>query len=263
MLAEDLDKGIMEAPPLALEDIQLTKSESEVWHECMLHTIMRVIVEQGGHGLERWRQDLEKNQPHSDDIIEVHKTNLHPLPTFEIDEASIIGNIDVTDSIDMELKLDQNDPKYNLLTRINAGDQLTLARQRAIIAIRGGHEDPARAHKGRTFMAGLFHGKMTDIHGLLETHFGKPNSGNRSPGSLAHHNRVLDRIPIVLSSLPAFATARDLVMVSLYARVLHCLLLVSGKASLEDYSKTIDSWNVMQDQHQQSLILTHSISENL
>src|ERR1700692_4674426 len=92
-------------------------------------------------------------------------------------------------------------------------------------------------------MPGRFHGKMTDIHGLLETHFGKPHAGNRSPGGLAYHNKCLDRLPIVLSSLPAFSTARDLVLVSLYARVLHCLLLVSGKTSLDEYLETVTSWD--------------------
>ncbi|KAJ7114691.1 hypothetical protein C8R44DRAFT_880777 [Mycena epipterygia] len=54
--------------------------------------------------------------------------------------------------------------------------------------------------------------------------------------------RCLDRIPITLTSLPPFRTCRDLIMVSLYARVLHCLLLVSGKDSLDDYSSSVNSW---------------------
>jgi hypothetical protein len=112
------------------------------------------------------------------DKIKVHKTDVHPLPAFEVDESLIVGNTEVNDCIDEELELNQDDPKYNLFVRINAGDQLTQARQCAILAIRGGHEDAAQAYKGRVFMPGLFHGKMTDIHGLLETHFGKPHAGN-------------------------------------------------------------------------------------
>ena len=34
-------------------------------------------------------------------------------------------------------------------------------------------------------------------------------------------------------------------MVSLYAHVLHCLLLVSGKASLEEYLETVNSWGLV------------------
>lgn len=144
-----------------------------------------------------------------------------------------------------ELKLDPDNPYYNWLIRINAGNQLTQACQWAILAICGGHEDAAWAYLGWVFMPGLFHGKMTDIHGLLETHFGKLHAGNRSPGSLAYHNKCLDRLPIVLSSLPAFSTAWDLGMISLYARVLHCLLLVSGKASLDEYLETVKSWDAL------------------
>jgi hypothetical protein len=153
--------------------------------------------------------------------------------------------VEVNDCIDDELRLDQDKPEYNRLVRLNAGDQLTIARQRALVAVRSGHKDAARAYKGRGFLPGLFHGKMTDIHGLLETHFGKPHAGNRSPGGLAYHNKCLDRLPIILSSLPPFSTARDLVMVSLYSRVLHCLLLVSSKASLDEYLETVTSWDML------------------
>ncbi|KAJ6595416.1 hypothetical protein B0H10DRAFT_2167812 [Mycena sp. CBHHK59/15] len=69
----------------------------------------------------------------------------------------------------------------------------------------------------------------------------------RSPGSLGFHNTVLDWIPITLTSLPPFRACRDLIMVSLYARVLHCLLLVSGKDSLDAYSSSVNSWAAVVD----------------
>jgi len=188
---------------------------------------------------------MEKCQPVTGDMIEVHKTDVHPLPAFEVDESSTVGNVEVNDCIDDELRLDQDKPEYNRLVCLNAGDQLTIACQRALVAVRSGHEDAARAYKGRGFFPGLFHCKMTDIHGLLETHFGKPHAGNCNPGGLAYHNKCLDRLPIILSSLPPFSTAWDLVMVSLYSRVLHCLLLVSGKAPLDEYLETVTSWDVL------------------
>jgi hypothetical protein len=36
-------------------------------------------------------------------------------------------------------------------------------------------------------------------------------------------------------------------MVSLYARVLHCLLLISGKDSLDTYASSINSWTTIVD----------------
>ncbi|KAF7373983.1 hypothetical protein MSAN_00611200 [Mycena sanguinolenta] len=162
---------------------------------------------------------------------------------MEIDENSTKGNIEVIEAINSELHLDPNDPNYAKYVKIIAGDQLTIARQRSILQVRLGHESGAQAWKHFVLMPGLFHVKIADCHGVLNTHFGKPNAGRRSPGSLGFHNTVMDRLPITLTSLPPFRTCRDLIMVSLYARVLHCLLLVSGKKTLEEYADTCDSWD--------------------
>ncbi|KAI0772179.1 hypothetical protein BC629DRAFT_1529829 [Irpex lacteus] len=69
----------------------------------------------------------------------------------------------------------------------------------------------------------------------LDTHWGLPTAGARDPGSLCFHNSVVDRKPIVLSSPPPYRTCRDLIFVSLYARMLHCLELVS-ETKLQDYA---------------------------
>jgi hypothetical protein len=82
---------------------------------------------------------------------------------------------------------------------------------------------------------------MADCHGNMVTHFGKP--GVYNPGSLWHHNTVLHRIPIVISSLPPFSKCRDLYFISLYARVLHCLLLISNRKNLIDYALHIESFD--------------------
>lgn len=76
-------------------------------------------------------------------------------------------------------------------------------------------------------------------------HWGKPNAGTRNPGSLSVHNTRLDRLPITLTSLPPFRTCRDLIFVSLYARVLHCLLLVSNYSLLETYLSKVNSWETL------------------
>jgi hypothetical protein len=160
---------------------------------------------------------------------------------MEIDENSTKGNIEVMEAINKELGLDVNDPNYVKYVKILAGDQLTIARQRSILQVRIGHEQGAQSWKHIVLMPGLFHAKIADCHGVLQTHFGKPSAGFRSPGSLGFHNTVLDRLPITLTSLPPFRTCRDLIMVSLYARILHCLLLVSKKKSLEEYAEDC-SW---------------------
>ncbi|KAJ7328981.1 hypothetical protein DFH08DRAFT_815726 [Mycena albidolilacea] len=185
----DLDASILNAPLLTLEDIVLNTAESQFLTQNMVHTILRIIVGHGGLGFMKWQKDLNASQPASEDVIDVHKTTLHPLPAREIDENSITGNVEVVEEIMRVLGFRRNDPNYGKYVQIL------------------GHE------------IGLFHGKIADCHGLLETHFEKPSAGTRSPGSLRFHNTVLDRLPITLTSLPPFRTCRDLIMVSLYARV--------------------------------------------
>jgi hypothetical protein len=82
---------------------------------------------------------------------------------------------------------------------------------------------------------------MSAVSSVLTTHLGNAAAGKDSPGSLAFHNSVLERKAFVESSLPSFAISRDLIMDSLAARVLHCLLRVSKCATLEDYCNRLES----------------------
>ncbi|KIM36498.1 hypothetical protein M413DRAFT_13865 [Hebeloma cylindrosporum] len=59
---------------------------------------------------------------------------------MEIDENTINGNIQIIEEINAELKLDPENSEYQKYIKIIAGDQLTIARQRAITAIRLRHE---------------------------------------------------------------------------------------------------------------------------
>ncbi|KAI0086095.1 hypothetical protein BDY19DRAFT_379635 [Irpex rosettiformis] len=67
------------------------------------------------------------------------------------------------------------------------------------------------------------------------THWGLPGAGARDPGSLCFQNTIIDRKPIVLTSPPPYRTCRDLIFVSLYARILHCLELVSD-LGIDEYA---------------------------
>jgi hypothetical protein len=165
------------------------------------------------------------------------------LPAWNIDESSITGNVEVDDAIIKELSLDtQAGGDIAEILRFYAGDQLSLARFRSIEIIRAGHEHGHQAFFGTTWLAGLFHTKMADITGTLFTHWGKPNTGARNPGSLWFHNTRLDRLPITLTSLPSFWVCRDLIFNSLYARVLHCLLLVADVSALGSYVEKYGDW---------------------
>lgn len=205
----------MEAPPLRISDILHSVSEQKAFKKHLIYTILRIIVTHGGESFTRFQKDLERNQPCTKDKVKLHKTDLHPLPAWNIDESSITGNVEVDEAITKELRLETTE-NFGENLRFYAGDQLSLARFRAIEIIRAGHEYGHNAFFGGTWLAGLFHTKMADVTGTLFTHWGKPNTGARNPGSLWFHNTRLDRLPITLTSLPSFRVCHDLIFTSLY-----------------------------------------------
>lgn len=239
---ELLQAAFLEAPPLKLTDILHTPKEASMFNENIVFTILRIIVNHGGEGFKKFEDDLQKNQPTTPQKIKLHKTELHPLPAWNIDESTIIGNAEVDEAIIKELQLDKI-PDFWKKVRFQGGDQLSLARLRSIESIRAGQVGGYHGFFFFAMLPGLFHGKIADIHGILTVHFGKPNSGAQNPGSLCFHNTRLDRLPITMSSLPSFRACRDIVFVSLYARVLHCLLRVSSCQTLEEYLDKFQTWN--------------------
>lgn len=240
---EDFQERFLNAQLLRLKDILHTKDEAETLHQSLIFTILRIIVNHGGHRFKAYEKDLEKHQPCTDDKIPVpdQPVDLHPLPSWNIDESTIVGNAEVDKAIVKELGLDTH-PEAGKRVRFMAGDQLSIARLRALEIIRGGQESGYSGFFWGAWIPGLFHAKIADTHGTLLTHFGNPNTGARNPGSLWFHNTRLDRLPIVTTSLPNFRTCRDLIFTSLYARVLHCLLLVSECKTLDEYETKSFKW---------------------
>ncbi|KAG2008793.1 hypothetical protein CC2G_014185 [Coprinopsis cinerea AmutBmut pab1-1] len=242
MKLEDLNESFDTAEPLLVSDILHSSEEDALFTECLTHCILRIVVAHGGEGFKKFEKKLAETLPRTDRAIDVHKTDLHPLPTWKIDESSIVGNAEVVEAITKELQLRNQPATWMKYARIIAGDQLSIARLRALANLRAGHEDAELSLQWGVWMPGLFHAKIADMHGFFTTHWGKANAGVRNPGCLAFHNTLLRNHPISITSLPAFRTCRDLVFVSLYARVLHCLLQVSGHATLEDYCDKVNTW---------------------
>ncbi|KAF8205369.1 hypothetical protein K438DRAFT_1918070 [Mycena galopus ATCC 62051] len=242
-LTSDLNKSILVAKHLTIDDIALNPTEAAFFNGALVHTIVHIIVRHGGEGFAKWQAEVDAVLPASEEKIEVHKTPIHPLPTMEINESTIVSNTEVIDEVMWVLEIKADDPDYAKYLQLTAGDQLSIACQRAILQARLGHESRLQSWRHIVPITGLFHAKIADCHGVLETHLGK--SIVRSPGSLGFHNTVLNRLPITLTSLPPFRTCCDLIMVSLYARILHCLLLFSGKTSLKTCTESIDSYSTL------------------
>ena len=242
---DDFQTHLLSADKLMLSDILLNADEAATFRKQLVFTILRIIIKNGGKAFKKFDVDLEKHQPVTDDKIKLHTTELHPLPTWNIDESSIAGNIAVDAAIVKELQLEKR-PDFWKTLRFHGGDRLSLARFRAIENIRAGQEHGYNAFFGSTWLPGLFHGKIADATGTLFTHFGKPNTGARNPGSLWFHNTRLNRLPITLTSLPSFRVCRDLIFVLLYARVLNCLLIVGEVNTLDQYLTKFGSWTSLE-----------------
>ncbi|KAH9161003.1 hypothetical protein EDB89DRAFT_1861941 [Lactarius sanguifluus] len=242
--AIELERRFGSAPELEVSDIMLTEDEYTFHRECLIHTVLRIAVQYGGPRLQVFRKDLQAMEPHSDFRIDVHKSEIHPLPAMNINEASTMGNAEVINVVMEELNIDTSKPEFCENMKLVAGDQLSIARLRAVLAARAGNECGALSLRWALFIPGLFHCKIAATNGFLQTHFGHPDRDLKDPASLSSHNTLLQRKPIILSSLPPFRTCRDLIFVSLYARVLHCLLKVSGAQSLESFSNRL-TWTML------------------
>ncbi len=236
MLFSDLLASHENAPLLSVKDINLTRDEGDILHACLVHTILRIVVGFGGAGFSRFAEELRECVPITLEKIPLHKTETYPLPAMNIDELSTVGNAQVIDTIFDMLGYDDMNEKALGKVKIVHGDQLSVSRIRSVSGNRVGHDSLNSSYLDVVCGPGLFHGQLHAVFGTLQTHWGNPSLGLRDPGSLTFHNSVLFCKPIVLSSLPPYCTCRNLLSVSLYARVLQCLELVSGQP-IDQYSK--------------------------
>lgn len=238
-------RSFIAAPTLMLEQLDFNDDEAMLFAECLEHTVLRIVIHNGGPLFRKHLPKLRETLPASKFRTKLEKTVLFSLPAMPIDESSTTGNADVLTAMLSELHLDSSKKDFIETIRLVAGDQLSMARLRSIALIRAGHEGDGESLPWLIKVPGLFHYKINATHGVLLTHLGEPNHDISNPASLAAHNTVLHRKHITASSPPNFRTSRNLVNVSLYARVLHCMLKVSSYVSLEDYAKNV-SWDEMQ-----------------
>ncbi|KAI0771548.1 hypothetical protein BD413DRAFT_604324 [Trametes elegans] len=168
----------------------LYKAPRDALRERLVWTVMNIVVQYGSKS------------------FRAYKTEIFPMPAMEIDESSTTANA--------KMGYDTQSSDFQENIRIIFGDQLSMARVRAVTNTCVGHDDPANAYLN-----------MAGAHGVLHMHWGDPLLGTQDPALLSFHNAVLNRKPVVLSSLPPYRTCHDLIFVSLYARILHCLELIA------------------------------------
>lgn len=178
-----LQESFLNAPALPITDIVHLKSERQMFKSCLEFTVLRIIVKQGGPGFDRFKADLEKAQPRTSMKIKTHKSTLHPLPAWPIDESSITGNAEFIEAIHKELQL-ENVPKAEERVWFLAGDQLSISHLQALEELRAGHESGRHSLFWGAWIPGLFRAKIADAVGTLLTHLRKPDTATQDPNSL-------------------------------------------------------------------------------
>ncbi|KAG8699950.1 hypothetical protein FRC09_006271 [Ceratobasidium sp. 395] len=244
---EKAHTSFLAAPPLKQEDILLSPHERKLHRELMIHAILRILITHTGSPLAHYAPIINASQPNTEDVIEVHQSQTYPMRAMEIDESSIDGTIDVMNTLYADAGIDPTSPEAKKRVQLVAGDHKSVANLRAAQESRAGHDNPEYSFCNVVFIIGLFHALMTAVSGFLILHFGRATSGVHNPGSLHFHNRLLERKPIPINSPIHHTTAKNLINVSLIARVIHCLTLDSGHASLKDYAEYLSELDVKDD----------------
>ncbi|CUA70963.1 Protein furry homolog [Homo sapiens] [Rhizoctonia solani] len=228
--------SFLSARPLKPQDIVLSPSERSFYRQLMIHHILRSIVEHGGEHFTRYQSLLEATQPSTEHKIDLHQTRVYSTPAMQIDESSADGVIDVMTEIFRILEVDRTTSEFQNTMHLVGGDGKSVGHLRTAKESRAGNDDKAYSFSNLIPLIGLFHALMAAITGFLVIHFGDPLANKSNPSSLSYHNAVLERKPFTLSSLPPVSVSRGLINVSLIARILHCLTLVTG-STLDDYAK--------------------------
>ncbi|KAG8706259.1 hypothetical protein FRC09_002499 [Ceratobasidium sp. 395] len=233
--------AFIQAQPLQQDHVLHGQTERETHRKLMIHGIVRVILKYGGEEFKQYGPLLDESQPIVLLVVDVHTSNFYPLPAMDIDESSIDGVIKVFEAIFKELEIDTNAEEFVRDMILVAGDLKSGLNLNGAQDSRIGQEEPKSSFSNLEYILGLFHTKMTAVVSILNTHLGSPTAGRDAPGSLFFHNSILERKAFVATSLPSFAVAKDLIMDSLAARIIHCLLRVSNCKNLESYLARLGS----------------------
>lgn len=238
MQTSDLLKAYDEAPPLAIDDILHAPEEADISRKSLEHAVLRVLVHDYP-AFARFQKEAIATLPGTDGQIPLHKTELYPLPAMQIDKSTITGNAEVMDTIFKEIGFEIGTTKFTGIVRPVFGDQLSIARLRALIITHAGHETTGNAYVNTVFGPGLFHHQLTLVIALMQLYFGDATTGLSNPASLVFLNTVLDRKPILLTSLPPYRVCCDLLLNILSAAIPVCLLDVADAENIDDYATNV------------------------
>ncbi|ESK81350.1 hypothetical protein Moror_16707 [Moniliophthora roreri MCA 2997] len=110
---ENLDLEVFKAvfnkaEPLQLTNILHSPDETSQFCQCLVHTILHIIVNHGGEGFAQFQDNLEHIMLKTEEKLVEHITEVYPLPSWPIDESKITGADHVDAAIVDELKLKES-----------------------------------------------------------------------------------------------------------------------------------------------------------
>ncbi|KAE9407457.1 hypothetical protein BT96DRAFT_933227 [Gymnopus androsaceus JB14] len=124
---------------------------------------------QASEKLAALQKEVDQKQPQSSFCIQPHKTEIYPVDAFNIDESSITGNAEADEAVVDILELHTRVQRFWERIRFIAGDQLSIARLRALENIRAGQEAGYEGFAWGIWIPELFHCKLADITEYAES----------------------------------------------------------------------------------------------
>lgn len=130
------------------------------------------------------------------------KTITHPLPSMCIDQASVVGNLEVLTTV-MEKMLRLRPEWFNAECKVViAGDQLTVSRISTAMIYKAIDVSPYHRLQYAIPMLQLFHLQMTFCGLILQTHWGS----TKQTGSLQFNKLLLKRKRVSLTDFDYHAS---------------------------------------------------------
>lgn len=269
--------SIEKASDLKISDLILTLEDTNNLRSEFTFEALNILIEHGGGYFKRYEKrkylpgknlwiyinisftDIQKSQPLIKPLLPVRVTQVYPLPTLHIEQASASGNATVMEELCRNTQIDRSELFKHRIC-IVTGDLLTVSR---ILSVRDVRTLFMRTsvhvkdwHENLSYLVpfcGLFHTRIAAVTGILHIHFGKPNARPQdAPASLWRHNEILKRKNIAINQSVDYRTVQDLTFHSLFARLLDVIRIESGCESLQVFGEQLmdlseeHAWNKLQ-----------------
>ncbi|KAH7333533.1 hypothetical protein B0J17DRAFT_721418 [Rhizoctonia solani] len=246
---EALDLGkyletVQNAPDIKLDDLILTSDDEEHLRGEFTYEAIKILTDYAGSNFKRFNKLNLQSRSFLEAFLCPRITRFYPLPTFHLEQASANGNATVVEAIIRAIKAFLS-PWFKSRLTVITGDLLTVNRILLVRDVRTLYmrtkvyvKDPHESLVYLVPFSGLFHTRMTAATAVLQTHFGKPNARpSDGPASLWRHNEILKRKNILPSGKIVYRVSQDLILHSLYARILDLVRLESTHESLKAFGK--------------------------